>query len=420
MARVPLGKGAFNRTFGREAEIMLLNRFFEANPTNQTDGVALLGRPGTTYEFAFGNGPLRRMFTLPGLLEGDLFIVSQDAFYRYDADGNNQLVGGTVSLDGNPSMAGVKGAGYQRVFIADGQQLQYYGGQAYGATLTLTPGTIADDKVQVDGVWYQFVASSVDSGAPAGTNANPWKVLVGGSNANALANLRYAINRDIVTGVPGTTYTTSLIANPRVFANANSATTVGVRGRVAGPLTPAANVSVENVSSSDGLAWDNPTLTAGAHVLYGVETPDDVGIVSVAELGSFVLCVQANSQRVYFIRPGETTIDALDFFEAESETDDLIEAVTVGDQVWLVGNKSIEPWYLVPVNDPTDNPFARVQGRPFSIGAIEGTIVKLNSSLFFVGSDHIVYRVEGGPQPISNPGIVERIRKALKAEKDNS
>lgn len=417
MARVPLGRGAYNRTFGDQAEIILLNRFFEQAPTNQTDGVNLLSRPGSTSEKDFGTGPIRGQFTLPGLLSGDLFVVSADAFFRYSALGVTTTVTGSVSQDATPRMCGVKGAGYERVFIADGQTLQYYGGQAYSATLTLTPGTIADDKVQVDGVYYQFTSGSVDTGTPAGTLANPWLVNVGGSNANALSNLRKAINN---SGVAGTDYSTALTANTRVTANANTSLTVSVRGVVAGALDPVAAVSVVVVGGSDGLAWDVAQLTAGAHVLYGVATPDDVGIVSVAELGAFILCVKANSQRVYFIRPGETTIDGLDFFEAESKTDDLIEVVSVGDQVWLIGNSSIEPWYLNGDPDPDANPFSRVQGRPFSIGAKEGTVVALTNSIFFVGSDMVVYRVEGGPQPISNPGIVERVRKALLAEKENA
>lgn len=417
MARVPLGKGAFNRTFGREAEIVLRNRFFEENPTNQTDGVALLSRPGSTAQEDFGIGPINATFTLPGLFGGDLFLVSNDAFFRYDDTGTTTTISGSVATARTPSLAGVKGAGYERIFIADGTSLQYYGGKAYAATLTLTPGTIADDVVQVDSVYYKFVAASVDTGAPAGTLANPYKVLVGGSNAAALANLRKAIN---ASGVAGTDYSTAVIANARVTANANTALTMSVRGRVAGALSPVANVSVIATGGADGLAWDHTTLVASTDVLYGVPTPDDVGIVSVTELGSFILCVQANSQRVYFIRPGETTIDPLDFFEAESETDDLIEAFTVGDQAWLVGQKSIEPWYLNGTTDPNATPFSRVAGRPFSIGAIEGTVVKIANSIIFVGNDKIVYRVEGGPTPISNPGIVERVRKALEAEKANS
>lgn len=415
MARVPLGQGAFKRAYARSAEIVLLNRFFEQNPANQTDGVSLLSRPGSTLENTFGNGPIRKGFTLPDLLEGDLFIVSGDAFFRYDEDGNSQLVSGVVSLDGNPSMCGVKGAGYQRVFIADGASLQYYGGQAYTSTLNYVAGAISDDVVVVDGVYYKFAAASLDTGAPAGTVTNPYKVLSTGTAAQSLQRLRDAIN---ATGVAGTDYSTAVVQNARVIANANTATSVTVRGRVAGPLSPVANVSVTVSGGADGLSWSADPLAAGAHVLYGIATPDDIGIVSVCELGSFVLCVQAGSDRVYFIRPGSTEIDPLDFFTAESEADELLEAIKVGDQAWLIGKTSIEPWYLNGSTDPLANPFSKVQGRPFSIGAIEGTIVKLANSIFLVGNDMIVYRIEGGPQPISNPGIVERVRKALKAEKD--
>ena len=413
--RVPLGQGAFNRTFGREAEIVLFNRFFEQNPTNQTDQVALLSRPGSTYEYAFGNGPIQRCFTLPGLFDGDLLLVSGGTLYRYTATGTSTQVVGSISTSGSPRFAGVKGIGYERVFIADGSSLQFYGGKAYVSTLTLTPGAIADDVVVVDGVYYKFASSGLDTGSPAGTLANPYKVNVGGSDANALANLRKAIN---ATGVAGTDYSTAVVQNLRVEANANTALTMSVRSRLPGLPDPVINVSVTATGGADGLAWNNNPLAEGSDVLYGVETPDDIGIVSVAELGGYVLCVQANSQRVYFIRPGEIVIDPLDFFEAESETDDLIEAITVGDQTWLIGQKSIEPWYLNGSTDPDANPFSRVSGRPFSIGALEGTVVKLANSVFLVGNDGIVYRIQGGPEPISNPGIAERVRLALKAERE--
>ena len=415
MVRVPLGRSSFTRSFGRQADVTLLNRYFEQNPSNQTDGIALLSRPGNAREADFGNGPIRKQFNLPGLFNYDNFIISDQTMYRYSAAAVTTAITGSVGLSGQPSMAGVKGAAYERIFIADGTSLQYYGGQAYSAVLNYTAGAISDDVVVIDGVYYAFAAAGLDTGAPAGTLANPWKVLSTGTAAQSLQRLRDAVN---ATGVAGTDYSTALTANPRVTANANTATSVSVRGRVPGALDPVAAVSVTVTGGADGLAWDHSPLAAGAHVLYGVVTPDSVGMVSVAELGSFVLCVKALSQRVYFIRPGETTIDALDFFEAESETDNLLEVVTVGDQVWLVGQKSIEPWYLNGSTDPLANPFSRVQGRPFSIGAIEGTVVKLANSVILVGNDGIVYRIEGGPTPISNPAIAEHIRKALKAEKD--
>lgn len=414
--RVPLGQGAFKRSFGREAEIKMLNRFFEQNPTNQVDGVALLSRPGTTYEEVFGTGPIRATFTLDNLFESDLFLVSAQSLYRYDVDGNTQLISGSVASNGNPRMRGVSGAGYQRLFIADGQSLQFYGGESYTAVLTHTPGAIDDDVVIIDGVYYQFTSGSVDAGTPAGTLANPWLVDSSGTDAAALANLRAAVNAN---GTAGTQYSTALTANPRVESNANTATTVTVRNRGGGPPITPINVSVTATGGADGLAWGSGSLTAsGLHALSGIATPDDVGIVSVAVLGSYVLCVVANSQRVYFIEPGAITIDPLNFFEIESEPDQVIEAMEVGDQIWFFGTNTTEPWYLQGTNP--DAPFQKVGGRPFSRGVIEGTVVKLAGVVYVVGDDKIVYRISGGPEPISNPGISERIRAALKAERENS
>lgn len=410
MARIPLGVGAYSRPYAGSAEVELLNRFFERNPANQVDNIALLSRPGSSLLYTPGVGPIGMNFSQPGLLGSDLFTVSGGALFRYDGTTETAITG-SISTSSTPRFAPVRGAGYERIFIADGTSLQYYGGQAYSATLTLTPGTIADDKVQIDGIYYQFTAGSVNAGTPLGTLANPWLVAIAGSNANALANLRKAVN---LTGVAGTDYSTATTINTRVTANANSSTTVSVRGAVAGALNPVAPVSVVVTGGADGLAWDVAQLTAGAHVLYGVVTPDSVAIKSVAMLDSFILCAVAASQRVYFIRPGETTIDALDFFEAESEPDQLVDLFSVGSQVWLLGQSSTEPWYnagTAPI------PFARIEGRPFARGTLDGSAVKLSDSVLLVGDDNIVYKLTGGPEPVSNPGISEQIRLALEIER---
>jgi len=409
--RIPLGRGAYNRTYNGGPEVELYNRFFEANPTNRTDEVGLLARPGTTLEAVLGAGPIRQNFTLKGLFDSDLFSVSDTALYRYKADGTIVTISGSVTSPGNPRMAGVSGAAYQRLFIADGTLLQFYGGESYTATLTLTPGTISDDVVIIDGIYYQFQTTPPSAGA--GTLASPYRVAVAGSNANALANLRKAVNG---TGVAGTDYSTGLVANARVESNANSSTTVSVRNRGGGAPFPAIPVSVTATGGADGLAWSSANLVAsGLNALSGIKTPDDVGISSVTVLSSYILCVVANSQRVYWIEPGEITINPLNFFEAESEPDTLIDAITIGDQVWFFGQSSTEPWYL----DGTDPnaPFVRVAGRPFARGALQGTVVKLADSVFIVGDDNIVYRVAGGPTPISDAAISEKIRLALEIER---
>jgi hypothetical protein len=61
-------------------------------------------------------------------------------------------------------------------------------------------------------------------------------------------------------------------------------------------------------------------------------------------------------------------------------------------------------------------PFQRTEGRLFDRGIWGGTAVKIKDSVVVVGNDGMVYDVQGGPQPISNPGIAEMIRDAIKSQ----
>lgn len=542
--KLPVGVSAYRRDYGRAPEIKLVNRFFETNPANQIEGSSLLSRPATVFETSAGDGPVRACFAAPGLFEEDLFFVSNDELFRYDGTDVTQIIG-SIAGTGAPRMAGIRGAGYERLFIADGVSLQYFGGALYTAVLTAS-GTIADDVVVIDGVHFQFAAAlsspataatatlslgagdaahndtividgvyyrfendGLQSGdgtqarpywvksnrrtdafsmnnlaaaingtgtvgtqygsgvvphptvrstsntasqlvvtaitpGPSGNNidvsvvignnqadgfswgsatltggsavvddgtvSTPYLVNKGASNAQALENLRKAIN---ASGVPGTDYSNTITEPPagRVQSNANTATTVTVRAKDAGQPAPDINVSVITTGSSDGLSWSSSTLQSPPTdnaVLYTIPTPDDVGIIAVTAINSFILCAVAGSQRVYFIRPGSVEIDPLDFFEAESEPDQLVDIITVGDQVWCIGQASTDVYY--PTGDNAA-PFARAEGRPFSRGAIPGTSVKLADSVVLVGDDNIVYRLTGGPQPISTHGISERVRK---------
>lgn len=127
------------------------------------------------------------------------------------------------------------------------------------STLTLTPGAIADDKVEIGGVYYQF-ASSV-SGDADGSSTSPWKVKVGGSDAISLANLRKAIN---ATGVAGTDYSTGLIAHPTVTATASDATTLSAQAIIPDAAGNDITTSVTVVTTDDGLAWTGATLSGGS------------------------------------------------------------------------------------------------------------------------------------------------------------
>lgn len=100
-------------------------------------------------------------------------------------------------------------------------------------------------------------------------------------------------------------------------------------------------------------------------------------------------------------------IDELDFFSAESRPDELYELVGVGDEAWLVGSETVEPWQPSGAADP---PFIRSQGRLYRKGALaSGCSEEVDNTLLWVGNDRIVYRGAEVPQRISDHGIEERI-----------
>ncbi len=407
MTTVPLGVGAYQRDYAQGPEIRLINRFFEQSPVNQVEGSVLLARPGSKLLTGAGNGPIRRIVTQPGVFDGDMFFVSGDALFRYSASGVITPINGLIEGNGTPAVTFVAGPGYQHLFIADGVTLQYYDGQA-AATGTLTAtGAIADtDTVEIDNVYYAWTAGSVDAGSPAGTLANPWLVNLGANTEASLTNIFQAING---TGIAGTTYSTALTPHLTVEAVSSTASTLFVRARERG----AAGNTITTTETGANIAWAAATLEGGgAQALNGVPTPDDVGVVSLATLASFVLVAVAQSQRFYWIRPGEVVIDPLDFAEAESEPDQLIELLRVGDAVYMFGQSSTEVWYA---SGNEAAPFFPQQGLAFSQGAIEGTSVQIRTQVITVAEDGKVYQIAGGPQRISDNGIEERIRKALLA-----
>lgn len=535
MADLPLGKGAFKRTYGQEPEVVLFNRFFEQNPSNRVNATALLGRPGDTFLAACGAGPIRANYSQEGCLDGDLFTVSGSKLFQFEKDLTKTAIAGTIAGgDATPSMAGT-----DKLWIADGISLQFWDGEGsrargvltptpnplagntitlgtqtytfkaslpdgglanevllgatldesiqnlvdainrdlgegsrYGdntqvnvsavavnnedgtttataktggaagnavsttavlggsyavGTLTFTPGVVATQTFQIGGIYYIFAPDPTTNPLADGTPANPWQVLAapGASGTQPLLNLKAAIN---ASGVAGDDYSEALTEHPTVNAVSTTATTLVVHADSAGT---SGNAISTTVPAGAGFAWGATTLAAGTNgttqwaattllggvddALSGVPTPDDVGIVSLAVLGGFVLCAAANSQVIYFIRPGEITIDPLDFFSAEATPSQIIQLLTVGDQVWIFKADVTQAVYLSGDNDL---PFSFITGRAFAQGVIEGTACLSNQLVMLVGNDMIVYKVAGGPTPVSDQGISERIRKALEAERD--
>jgi hypothetical protein len=174
-----------------------------------------------------------------------------------------------------------------------------------------------------------------------------------------------------------------------------------------GNATPDIAITEEYVFIADGynLHW-----TDGVAALAPVTIPDNKAIASIDVIAGYVIVVLANSDQFYWIPPGSNTIDPLDFATAERLPDWVLQVRTIGDQFWLLGQQSTEVWY--PSGDPL-SPFQRAQGRIFDQGIWGGTAVKIKDVVMVVANDGQIIKIGAGPEPVSTPGITERVKKAM-------
>lgn len=422
MTALPLGVGAYKRETAGEPEVRLVNRFFEQSPVNLREHYTLLSRSGTAMLRAFlpdtASGLLRGLYSKVGIFLSDLFVVSGKNFYRYKADGTTIHIQGEIRGAGKPNITYAKGIGYERLFIADGLLLHYYDGGTHAVgTLTKT-GAITTAKVEIGGTWYAWNVA-VDTGPPDGTQNFPWLAAPGTDPITALAKM---LSFD---GVPGLDFSTAL-------GGPNTAVTVLAQG---GP--PATQMVVHAISdNADGNAITTTTTGAnisfgaatlgagGVHTIHGVPMPDGDAANAICTLNEYVMVSKGGSNKFYFIRPGEITIDPLSFMTKESNPDEISDMITAGDVFLVMGKSSTETWYAT---GDSDNPFAPLQGRTLARGIINGTAAMVEDTILLVGSDGIVYKMAGSNygsgqyqgtaiSRVSNHGIEERIRRQLRRE----
>lgn len=279
MAQVPISFSSDERTYGGLTPAVLKNRFFEQNPAT-VGGAAMLARPGTDELGTWGDGPIRAIYSLPGLFDGALFFVSGETLYRRETDGSTIAITGTVYGTGAVSLTGVAGAGYEHLFIADGSHLQYYAGGAKATgTLTVSAQIAEGDVVQIGSTYYRWTATV---GTGAGTSADPWDVLIGATALESVQNLVAAIS---FTGTAGTTYSSNLGGQ-----NGEVTATVSLTTAATGTLTATANPE-ENDTLNIGGYYYRWTATVGSgagtlsdpwDVLIGASTTDSLSNMAAA------------------------------------------------------------------------------------------------------------------------------------------
>lgn len=406
-----LSRSDYFRGVAKEARIRTRNRYFEQNPVLTKTPAALLPRMGLRRYLAVGPGPIRGTYSQAGSFDSALFVLSGNELWRVDTDSTTTFIGvlPSPSLLSFASMAATSNIGTTPayLFVAAGGALMCYMENGY-ARGTITGAPVNNDVVLVGTMYYKFTSGSVNTGTPLGTLANPWLVALGVTDAGSWQNLADAFRH---FGTPGVQYSTALAINTSITVQTITATTVGVRANAVGT----AGNAVVTTETGAAIAWGSGTLTGGGGPSwFEVATPGNVGIISLGYIASYVVAVPAQGQgingRFFWINPGETTIDALDFATAERAPDAISSVAVFSDQFWLPGSGTTEVWYFT---GNIDAPVLRTKGVVFDRGAWEGTGIQVKDSMIIVDNQGAVFQIKGGSKRISRPDIEERIRKAI-------
>jgi hypothetical protein len=192
--------------------------------------------------------------------------------------------------------------------------------------------------------------------------------------------------------------------------------------RVVGGALYRGSVNIGNISGSDRVAWapsiDRLFVLGGGIIRHTdgatvetVEMPDDAaGVpVDIDTLNSYIL-ITCSDGTIYWIVPGETEVDPLNFVTAESSPDGLVAGRRLESEMFFFGQSSTEPWQLT---GDADAPFQKAIGRQYERGARDrDTVRRFDNSLLWVGDNGNVYRAGAQPEVICDEGISERIRKS--------
>lgn len=424
MANIPLAQADRRRLVAQEADVILRNRYLEANPVLTPDNnPAYIARPALRFWQHIGpdgagktQGPIRADFSQPGAFDDDLFVVPYNSLYRVKrVDGSfslitNTLTGGDTNAAIRMACTGDIGTIGPRLWVVDGQTLRVYMEDGF-ATGRLAGTVFANnDVVRLGSVYYKFTTGSVNAGTPAGTVGSPWLIALQAFLIQNYTLLYKAIND---TGVNGTDYSTALVENPDAVATTATTTNgVTVRATAAGAF---GNVVVTTETGAN-IAWvQGGTLTnGGTPGIITVPIPGDIGCLDVAVINNYVIVIPAQGEgvngRFYWVDPGEVFIDPLNFATAERSADPVYQVVVFSDQFWLPGQNTTEVYYM---SGNIDAPVTRFQGVVFDRGVHPGCALQVFDSMVLIDQNGNVFQFKGGAKKISTPDIDERLRRAI-------
>lgn len=160
---------------------------------------------------------------------------------------------------------------------------------------------------------------------------------------------------------------------------------------------------------SDGalFLYDGTTLSS-------VEIPDGQMVSDVTSLDNYFIVGILNSNRFYWVAPGKTTIDALSFASAERNPDDIVTMISVGDELWSIGQSTVE---IFTDSGDAAAPFLRIPGRVYQLGcedkqSVVRTLKESLPCLIWVTPSKEVVLAQGVPSKISNESVEELLKQS--------
>lgn len=172
-----------------------------------------------------------------------------------------------------------------------------------------------------------------------------------------------------------------------------------------GAWTLSGRVSMDSngttLTAVDGaVGW---VFTLASDTLGQITDPDFYPSDRVAFLDGFFVFNRAATGQYFISSLYGTDFDALDFATAEGAPDNIVTLIADHREIFLLGTDSTEAIYSAG----GEFPFARNPSAFVEKGcAAKYSVAKANNSVYFVGSDLIVYEMRGyTPQRISNDAI---------------
>ncbi|TVM02752.1 MAG: hypothetical protein CV087_08795 [Candidatus Brocadia sp. WS118] len=158
-------------------------------------------------------------------------------------------------------------------------------------------------------------------------------------------------------------------------------------------------------SAGTAYQWDGATLTTISDV--DLESPN-----SVAHINNQII-YQGTGGRFGVSDVGDaTSINGLNYATAESEPDNLVRVYTFNQTLYLLGEKTVEPWVNTGEGNP---PFDRIEGGLLNVGCgALHSVANDDNYIYFLDDSHSIVSLRGSAtalvETISTPAMSAEIK----------